>query len=245
MLKVEPSSATRLHDGQRVRWQSRDGDVTVAAQGVACGLEDAERQAAGHRPDLAGHSRVQLGKAVGDQLSGAGLVERRQLHDGADTTRDQALSDFAQRRASLGSRPECHHDRLTDRAAGQVVEQPQRRLVGLVDVIDQQQEPVPGRREPEQLGRGDEQALVGGLAAPGDLAAGQGAPQLVAVRVVQPVQQRRVSAAEVRERLEHRGVRPGALDGRGAATGDPPAAPGGVGGHQVEHRASCPRRRLP
>ena len=55
---------------------------------------------------------------------------------------------------------------LGDRAAGQVVQQPQGRLVGLVQVVHDQQQPAPGGRQSQQLGGGHEQPLVGGLPVP-------------------------------------------------------------------------------
>ena len=92
-----------------------------------------------------------------------------------------------------------------------------------------------GGGQPEQFRCRDEQPLVRGLAAPRDLAGGQRPVELVAVAVVQPVEQRRVLAAEVGERLEHGCVRPGALHGRRATARDPPAAPPGQRRRQVEH----------
>ena len=66
------------------------------------------------------------------------------------------------------------HDPLVDRAAGEVVQQAQRRLVGVVDVVDDEEQPGPGGRHAHQLGRRDEQPLVAVLAGPAEIASGQG-----------------------------------------------------------------------
>ena len=56
-------------------------------------------------------------------------------------------------------------------APGEVVQQAEAGLVRLVHVVDGEQQTGARRREPQQLGRGNEQPLVGALAAPRQLGA--------------------------------------------------------------------------
>lgn len=64
-----------------------------------------------------------------------------------------------------------------------------------------------GDGQPYELGGGHEQPLVTGLAAPGDVPAGQ-RPLDLAVDLLQPVEQGGMASAQVAERLERRGVGP-------------------------------------
>ncbi len=126
--------------------------------------------------------------------------------------------------------------RLGHRAAREVVQQAQRRLVGVLEVVDDQQQAVSGGCEAHQLRDRDEQALVAGLAGPADVPARQGTLDLEAEPVVETVEQCGVLAAQLTERLEDGRVGPRALDGGGgAATGAPVALAGQCLG-EPEHR---------
>ena len=116
-----------------------------------------------------------------------------------------------------------------------------------------QQQPVSGRGQAHQLGDRDEQSLVAGLARPADVAPGERPLDLEPEAVVETVEQGRVLAAQLAERLQHRRVRPRSLDGRrGAATGAPVALTGqrlgqpedgGLAdpGRPGEQQRACPR----
>ena len=107
-------------------------------------------------------------------------------------------------------------DPLAEGGARQVVQQAEAGLVRVVYVVDDQRRAGPGRGEPKQFRGAHEQPLVTNVA--GLLrGAMQGTLDLVAIVVGEAVEQRRLATAEVRERLEHRRVRPGALDRGGSA----------------------------
>ena len=195
---------------------------------VAGQLQRRERQAGADGPDPVDRLGRQIGEAIREQATGGTLRRAVPAAPGRrfpGTTRLSATS----RSGSVADRPVREHDqhRLGHRAAGEVVQQPQRRVVGLVHVVDDDQQPVTGCGEPDQLGGRDEQPLMARLAGPADLAAGQRPFDLEAVHVVQAVEERVMLAAQVVQRLQDRRVGPGSLDCRcGAATGSP-AAPGG------------------
>ena len=77
------------------------------------------------------------------------------------------------------------HDPLVDRATREIVQQAQRRLVGVLQVVDHEEQPGPGCRHPHQLCSRDEQPLVAGLAGPAEVPASQGALDLGPVVVAQ------------------------------------------------------------
>ncbi len=133
--------------------------------------------------------------------------------------------------------------RLGHRAAGQVVQQPQRGLVGLVDVVDHQQQTVAGRGEAHQLGRPRRTSAGGWTPRSSSRRCRTGLARSRPVAVVEPVQQGRVPATEVAEGLEHRGVRPRSLDRRGRAAAGAPVALAGQRLGEVEYGASCRPRR--
>ena len=87
------------------------------------------------------------------------------------------------------------HDPLADRGAGQVVQQAQAGLVGVVGVVDDEHCAAAGGREPQQFGGADEQPLVAALAGPLRGGAAQRPLDLDAVLVGQAVEQGRVPPA--------------------------------------------------
>ena len=140
---------------------------------------------------------------------------------------------------------------------GEVVQEAEARVVGVVRVIDHEQQSGAGRGEPHELGRGDEQPLMsdpaaadrgtagrlGGLAGARRLVTAPSPVDLRAVRVIEPVEQRRMPAAEVGHGLEHRCVRPGALDRGGTADAAPPAERGRVRAELLDERGLAGSRR--
>ena len=105
------------------------------------------------------------------------------------------------------------------------MQQAQAGVVGVVDVIDDQEHTVGGGGEAEQLGGGDEQSLVSGLASPTGIGADERPVDLLAVRVGETVEQGGMAAAQVGERFDDGRVGPRSFDGRGGAVAGTPAAP--------------------
>ena len=170
-------------------------------------LVDGERDAAAERGDLA---RSSSARGSGDVAA----HERRRCRRRASGPSSSSIAPWRSIRlwrvsASVSRRrrrPMGEHDAdaLVARRAGDVVQEAQAGVVGVVDVVDGQQQPVRGRREADQLGGGDEQPLVRALARPRDLGAGERAVDLLAVVVGETVEQRRVAPAHVGERLDDR-----------------------------------------
>ena len=102
------------------------------------------------------------------------------------------------------------------------MEQAEAGFVGGVQVVDGEQQSVAASGESDQFGGGDEQPLVSGPACPRGIVTAQDAVDLLAVGVGKAVEQRRVAAAHVGERLDHRGERPGSFDRRCRAVTDAP-----------------------
>ena len=98
--------------------------------------------------------------------------------------------------------------------AGEVVQQPDGGVVGVVDVVDRQHRARRRAGEPEQLGDGDEQPLVRAVAVPRRVEPGEHAVDLGAIDVGDAVEQRGVATAEVGDGVEHRGVGPCAVGRR-------------------------------
>ena len=96
-----------------------------------------------------------------------------------------------------------------------------------MEIVEGQNQPGPHGGQSYELGGGDEQSLAGARAPPLGLVAPKGPIDLGPVGVVEPVEQGRVPPADVRERLEHRRERPGALDLRRDPVTRPPASPVG------------------
>ena len=79
----------------------------------------------------------------------------------------QAVPGFGERRGVWRrAMANGNHDVVVEAGAGQVVQQAQTRVVGIVDVVDDQEHTVCGRGEAQQFGGGDEQPLVSGLTRP-------------------------------------------------------------------------------
>ena len=126
------------------------------------------------------------------------------------------------------------------------MEEAQAGVVGVVHVVDGEQQAVRRRREPDQLGGGDEQPLVrAARRSTGISAPAEGAVDLLAVMVGEAVEQRRVPPAHVGERLDDRRVGPRALDRRRRAVPDAEAQlPGAVRDRREQRRlADAGRRR--
>ena len=147
------------------------------------------------------------------------------------------------------------HTRWSPRRPGDVVQEAEAGVVGVVDVVDGEQEAVRRRRQADEFGRGDEQLLVGALAGPRDLRSGERPIDLVAVMIGEAVEQRRMTPAHIGERLHDRRVRPRPLDRCRRAVTDPevqllrPRRDRGEqrrlpdsGGTADEQRAAAPRR---
>ena len=154
----------------------------------------ANGHAAAERGDLRDLLAVGPGEPSLDQPRHAVLVERPQLDHGRRVAVDQAVARLGQRGAHR-RRPVAEHDAdaLRGGRAGEVVEEAQARVVGVVDVVDGEQEAVRRRREAHELGDRDEQALVGAASRPGHLGAGEGPVDLLPMMVGEAVEQRRVS----------------------------------------------------
>ena len=91
-------------------------------------------------------------------------------------------------------------------------------------VVDDEEEPPARCCEAHQLGGGDEQPLVAGLAGPWHVLTGERSLELGPELVGEPVEQGWVPPAQVTERFEHRGVWPRPLDFRGGSLADAPSA---------------------
>ena len=104
-------------------------------------------------------------------------------------TRQQARGHLLQ--GLVGDLPVGDDDEngLADRAPRQVVKQPQRRLVGLMHVVDDEEEPPARCCEAHQLGGGDEEPLVAGLAGPWHVLTGERSLELGPELVGEPVEQ--------------------------------------------------------
>ena len=146
-----------------------------------------------------------------------------QFERGGGAALEEAATHVGEHAGSDGAVSDRDEQPLRDRAARQVVQQPQAGVVGVVRVVDHQDRSGARGGQPEQLGRGDEQPLVRTLTVPAELPARQRPLDLVAEGVVEPVQQSRMVAAQVGERVEDRRVRPVAFDHRGSAHADPHA----------------------
>ncbi len=213
---------------------------SVPADGSSSQLEGAEGEPTAERPDLLSPRLVEVREAVGQEPQGCLAVQRPHLDPAADATGDQACLHVVERRGVRSGAPrpggQDQHHRLGDGTARQVVQQAQRCLVRLVDVIDDQQQTPPRSGQAHELGGSDEEPLVPALAAPRHVATGERPVELLVVPVVEAVQQARVPAAQVAEGLEDRGVGPRALDGRGHAAGCAHPCALGERDRQLEHR---------
>ena len=98
------------------------------------------------------------------------------------------------------------HTRWT-RGSSDVVHEPQARVVGVVHVVDREQQTVRGRREAHELAGCDEQTLVRAAAGPRHLRAGERPIDLLPMVIGEAVEQGRVPATHVGQRLDDRRVR--------------------------------------
>ena len=144
--------------------------------------------------------------------------------------------------ADPGSVRHRDDDRLGDGAPRQVVQQPQRRLVGVLQVVDDDQQPVAGRGQAHQLRDRDEQSLVAGLPVQVTSLAGERPLDLEPEPVVEPVEQRGVLAAQLAERLEHRARRATAPRRPRRCRGRSASRAGGRAPRRGRSPRSCRRR---
>ena len=112
---------------------------------------------------------------------------------------------------------------LAARRPGEVVQQAQAAVVGVMHVVDGEQYALPCRGQLEQFGRGEEEPLVGALPGPRGRRPVPRPVDLVPVRAGQAGEQPGILPAHAGERLEDRGVGPRSLDrGRGSVAGQEP-----------------------
>ncbi len=163
--------------------------------------------------------------AGGNERFDAVAVEGSQLQLDGGVSGQQAGCHVGQRRRRR-ARPVRRHDGHTLVAGGprQVVQQPQRRLVGVVEVVDRQQHPVRPGGEADELGAGHEQPLVTAQSGPVAPVTGEHSVDLRPVAVGQPVEERGVVSADIGQCFDHRGVRPRRFDSGRRAVTDSPAA---------------------
>ena len=204
--------------------------------GAARELVHRERDAAAERRDLLDELGGGLGDMATDERRDVVVAERTELELGGSMPVDQALARLGECVAH-GSRAVGEHDAhaLVARRPGDVVHEAQAGVIGVVHVVDGEQQTVRRRCQAHQLGRGDEQPLVRASAAPRDLGPGEGTVDLLSVMIGKTVEQRRMTPAHVGERLDDRRVRPRALDRRRRAVADTEAQllrPRGDGGEQ-------------
>ena len=109
---------------------------------------------------------------------------------------------------------------LVVRRSRDVMHETQACVIGVVDIVDGEQQTIRRRCQPHQLGRGNEQALVRTLTGPRDLCSGKRTVDLFSMMVGQAIEQRRMTPAHVGERFDDRRVRPCALDGRRGSVSD-------------------------
>ena len=169
---------------------------------------------------------VGIGNVAGDERGGGGPVERRELEVDGVVAGHQAVPGFREGRCVWRwAMADGDDDALVEAGAGQVVQQAQAGVVGVVDVVDDQEHTVGGGGEAKQFGGGDEQSLVSGLASPAGVGAGERPVDLLAVGVGETVEEGGMAAAQVGERFDDRRIRPCSFDGRGRAVASTPAAP--------------------
>jgi hypothetical protein len=122
---------------------------------------DRERHAAAEGRDLVHLLGRGRGDVPSDEPRDALPVEGTEHDLGGAVAVEEALAglgqDLAQRARPVG---EDEADAVLTGRPGQVVQQAQAGVVGVVDVVEGEQQAVRRRGEPDQLGRGHEQALV-------------------------------------------------------------------------------------
>ena len=161
-------------------------------------LDDGERQATRHLPDVVERRRRDVGGVHSDEVVGALPVKWSQRDVDGEIPAKQAALDLLNPTSTLAVADDDEGTFPVD-APGEIVQQPQAGLVRLVHVVHGQQQTGARRCEPEQLGSRNEQPLVGSLTAPRQLSARQSTFDLPPVRVAQPVEQRRMPSAQVGE----------------------------------------------
>ena len=200
MLKVEPSSATRRRRAQRVRRERRQhGDVAAGRRGAARELEDAERQPAATRPrsrrprpSSSSGNRSASSRRVAASSSGVELDAGADRRARPGSSRPRAAPGVA-----VGPVRQHEHDPLGRRRSGP----------GSAAAAATPRRPR-GRRRPRAAARARPRPAAAArprrrTAAGGSVSPLQATSRRTARararrgRVVQPVEQRRVAAAQV------------------------------------------------
>jgi len=125
---------------------------------------------------------------------------------------------------------------LAERRPGEVVQQAQAAVVGVVGIVDGEQQAPARRGQADQLGRGHEEPLVRALSGPRGRRPVPGPVDLFPVPGGEAGQQRRILPAYAGQCLGDRGVRPRPLDrGRGSVASQE-AQLRGPGGDRSQQR---------
>ena len=135
--------------------------------GAAGQLGHDEGDARGECVDLLDEGVVGIGNVASDERGGGRPVERRELEINGVVAGHQAVPGFGEglgvwRRAMA----EGNDDVLVDAGASQVMQETQAGVVGVVNIVDDQEHTVGCGGQAEQFGDGDEQSLMSGLASP-------------------------------------------------------------------------------
>ena len=153
----------------------------------------------------------QLGRGVGDvtadERRGVAVGERAEPELGRAVPVDEASPGRLQR-ARRRNRAVREHDAhpLAARRPGEVVQQAQAAVVGVVHVVDGEQQALTRRGQADQFGRGEEEPLVGAPSGPRDRRPVPHPLDLVPVRAGQAGQQPRDLPAPALRALDDRGV---------------------------------------
>ena len=226
VLTSIPSTASRCTSGSRPRAACRPRTPGRPPAPPAVGLPGAAGAAAARAdsssekgsPPLIVQSRSavlrrEVRVALGEQVHRLVQGQRGEVEPRADPAGEQAGQDGWDRRSGPGARGQQEHDRRVDRAPRQVVDEAQGCLVGLVEVLDDQEQAVAGW---PRAGSSSAAATNSRWWAVSPLHCSASARQrtvdLGPVGVVEPVEDGRVVPAQVRQGLEYRGIRPRALD---------------------------------
>jgi hypothetical protein len=176
---------------------------TIASVADPRHLEHGERESGRRVGDLLDRGGVEVREPVGEKAVGRGRGQRAEHDPLPAATGDQAGDEVLEvGRCGLAVR-QHEDDAFVDRTAREVVQETQRGLVGVLQVVDHQQQSGTRPGDPHELGGRDEESLVAGLACPAEVAPREGALDLDPVVVAQGVEQRRVSAAQATQRLQH------------------------------------------
>ena len=209
------------HDGHPLEgrsggWIDPSDDVGVERDHPA-GLQRRPPGQLGHRERRAAAERLDGAQHV------VGRVGRDPAHEHVDLVRRQrsghqlcravtaekAPAHLLQPAAGRdGSVSENQADPVLVGRAGQVVQKAEAGVVGIVEVVDDEEHSDSRRRGPHERECSHEEALVGAVARPGHVDPAQRPFELVAILRSEPVEQCRILSTQLGQRLEHRRVRP-------------------------------------